>query len=109
MRADRIVYIYPFKEEEVVTYDEMGQPEVKATPMITKEVVSKIGDLTKNTATCKISMEKDTFELGEPLIIHYDMDNSKVGKKVKSFKMKLNRVYVTRNPGNPAVLMKKEV
>lgn len=76
LRTERTIFI------QKKTHDE---PEQSNTQTIT----SKIGDLIKNTATCHVTMEKDTFVVGEPLKVLIDLDNSKVTKKVKSYKFKL--------------------
>ena len=67
---------------------------------VTQTITSKIGDLIKNTATCHVTMEKDKFVVGEPLKVLVDLDNSKVTKKVKSYKFKLQRNLEIKSGNN---------
>ena len=76
-------------------------PEERQQMKNTQAIVSKVGDLIKNTATCEVSMDKDTYVVGDPISVHVDLDNSKVSKKVKSFKFKLQRtVEIVSTDGN---------
>ena len=60
---------------------------------VVKTISYKVGDLVKKEATAKVTMFQDTFEVGEPIKILMELDNSKVTKKVKSYKFKLQRTY----------------
>ena len=55
-----------------------------------------------------ISLKKDQFEPNEEIFINFNIDNSKCGRDVKSFKAKLNReIVVFKEKGKKAPIFSK--
>lgn len=78
---------------------------------LTKKLESKIGGvfgLASDHIQALISLKKDQFEPNEDIVINFNIDNSKCGRDVKSFKAKLNReIVVFKEKGKKAPIFSK--